>query len=137
LRDRPEDLPLLAEHFVRKHAQSEDARVSEQALEILKAYRWPGNVRELENVIARALALNPSGVIVPEDLPDSVCRPEAAAAAPPPAELEAELFRGRPTLAELERRYAELVLQETSGNKSRAAELLGIDRKTLSRLLER
>jgi DNA-binding NtrC family response regulator len=135
LRDRPEDLPLLAEHFVRKHGLTEDARISEQALELLKAYRWPGNVRELENVIARALALNPSGVIVPEDLPDTIRSPEAAPVVDkgPPD----QLFEGRPTMAELDRRYAELVVQEAGGNKSKAAELLGIDRKTLSRLLER
>jgi DNA-binding NtrC family response regulator len=135
LRDRPEDLPLLAEHFVRKHGLTEDARISEQALELLKAYRWPGNVRELENVIARALALNPSGVIVPEDLPDLVRNPAAAPVAS--GATPESLFAGRPTLAELDRSYAELVLQEAGGNKSKAAEQLGIDRKTLSRLLER
>ncbi len=132
LRDRPEDIPLLADHFVRKHAQGEGARLSEAASALLCAYRWPGNVRELENVIARALALNPSGVVVPEDLPEAIRKPAPPAAAPLPAP---RLFDGRPSLAELDRRYAELVLAEASGNKSRAAELLGIDRKTLNRLL--
>ncbi len=132
LRDRPEDIPLLADHFVRKHAQGEGARLSEAASALLCAYRWPGNVRELENVIARALALNPSGVVVPEDLPEAIRKPAPPAAAPLPTP---RLFDGRPSLAELDRRYAELVLAEASGNKSRAAELLGIDRKTLNRLL--
>jgi two-component system, NtrC family, response regulator AtoC len=131
LRERPEDLPLLAEHFVRKHAQSENARLSNEALALLAAYRWPGNVRELENVIARALALNASGAIVPDDLPDSIRAPGPAPAPGTPA----RLFDGRPPLAEIDRRYAELVLSETGGNKSKAAEVLGIDRKTLSRLL--
>ncbi len=134
LRERPEDLPLLAEHFVRKHAKREDARVSEAAQKLLASYRWPGNVRELENVVARALALNPSGVIVPEDLPDTLRDPERAAAAEPNP--LGALAEGRPTLSVVERRYADLVLRETSGNKSRAAEILGIDRKTLSRILE-
>ncbi|MHB8417490.1 MAG: sigma-54-dependent transcriptional regulator [Myxococcales bacterium] len=129
LRERPEDLPLLAEHFVRKHARNESARIGNEALAILMAHRWPGNVRELENVIARALALNASGAIVPEDLPESVRAPGTAPARP------ASPFDGRPPLAEVDRRYAELVLGETGGNKSRAAEILGIDRKTLSRLL--
>ncbi len=133
LRDRPEDLPLLAEHFVRKHAQKDGARISDAAMRLLAAHRWPGNVRELENVIARALALNPSGIVVPEDLPEALRQPQAPAAQAGPS---APLFDGRPTLAEIDRRYAELVLAETSGNKSRAAEILGIDRKTLSRLLD-
>ena len=131
LRERPEDLPLLAEHFVRKHAQSENARLSNEALALLAAYRWPGNVRELENVIARALALNASGAIVPDDLPDSIRAPGPV----PTPGTPARLFDGRPPLAEIDRRYAELVLSETGGNKSKAAEVLGIDRKTLSRLL--
>ncbi|HUB09551.1 MAG TPA: sigma-54 dependent transcriptional regulator, partial [Myxococcales bacterium] len=123
LRERPEDLPLLAEHFVRKHAQNENARLSNEALALLTAYRWPGNVRELENVIARALALNASGAIVPDDLPDSIRQPGAAPASGAPA----KLFEGRPQLSEIDRRYAELVLSETGGNKSKAAEVLGID----------
>src|SRR5215208_952200 len=72
LRERREDVPLLAEHFAAKHGRGEGATVSASAREILQAYDWPGNVRELENVIARALALNPSGVVVPADLPDRV-----------------------------------------------------------------
>jgi DNA-binding NtrC family response regulator len=97
---------------------------------MLLAHDWPGNVRELENVIARALALNPSGVVLPEDLPDAI---RAARPAPAPAPLPDT--SDRPTLAELERRYASQVLLETGGNKTRAAEILGIDRKTLYRIL--
>ncbi|HEX8909546.1 MAG TPA: helix-turn-helix domain-containing protein, partial [Anaeromyxobacteraceae bacterium] len=76
-----------------------------------------------------ALALNPSGVILPEDLPEHLLgsRPEVR--------LDVAGVRDRPTLAELERRYAAQILQETGGNKTRAAEILGIDRKTLYRLL--
>ncbi len=132
LRDRREDIPLLAEHFAAKHGRAEGAAVSPAARDLLVAYDWPGTVRELENVVARALALNPSGVILPEDLPDHVrgARPPAATA--PPASV---VVADRPTLDELERRYAAQVLQETGGNKTRAAEILGIDRKTLYRLL--
>jgi two-component system response regulator AtoC len=131
LRERREDIPLLAEHFAAKHGRAEGAAISAAARDLLVAYGWPGNVRELENVVARALALNPSGVILPEDLPDHV-RGARPAAAPPLAGVPAH---DRPTLAELERRYAAQVLSETAGNKTRAAEILGIDRKTLYRLI--
>jgi two-component system response regulator AtoC len=130
LRERREDIPLLAEHFAQKHGRPEGSAISPEAREILVAYDWPGNVRELENAVARALALNPSGVVIPEDLPDAIRLAQTESAPvplPPPGD--------RPTLAELERRYASQVLGETGGNKTRAAEILGIDRKTLYRIL--
>ena len=135
LRQRREDIPLLAEHFAQKHGRA-DSAITPTARELLLAYGWPGNVRELENVIARALALNPTGVIVPEDLPEAIRQPATVAAGVPagtaaPAGARAE----RPTLSELERRYAAQVLAEQGGNKTRAAEILGIDRKTLYRIL--
>ena len=132
LRERREDIPLLAEHFAAKHGRAEGAAISAQARDLLVGYDWPGNVRELENVVARGLALNPSGVILPEDLPESIRRAGEVPVAP--AALPAE---DRPTLAELEKRYAVQVLRETGGNKTRAAEILGIDRKTLYRRAER
>jgi DNA-binding NtrC family response regulator len=142
LRDRREDIPLLAEHFAARHAGARGATITTQAREALVAYHWPGNVRELENAVARALALNPGGTILPEDLPDAMregYRPGVKPAAPAPALTAAAgadpLLADRPTLDELTRRYAERVLREQGGNKTRAAELLGIDRKTLSRLL--
>jgi DNA-binding NtrC family response regulator len=130
LRDRREDVPLLAEHFAAKHGRGEGAAISPAARALLQAYDWPGNVRELENVIARALALNPSGVVVPADLPDRIHGgpAEPVRGLPLPAGF-------RPSLDELGRRYAALVLAECGGNKTRAAEVLGIDRKTLYRIL--
>jgi DNA-binding NtrC family response regulator len=130
LRERREDIPLLAEHFAQKHGRPEGSAISPAARELLLAYDWPGNVRELENVVARALALNPSGVVIPEDLPDAI---RLAKAGPVQASLPAA--GDRPTLAELERRYATQVLAEAGGNKTRASEILGIDRKTLYRIL--
>jgi DNA-binding NtrC family response regulator len=132
LRERREDIPLLAEHFANKHGRGEGATVAPETRELLQAYDWPGNVRELENVIARALAINPSGVVVPADLPDRVRGGEAAGE---PAKGLGLAPGFRPTLDELGRRYAALVLSECQGNKTRAAELLGIDRKTLYRIL--
>ncbi|HVO19682.1 MAG TPA: sigma-54 dependent transcriptional regulator [Anaeromyxobacter sp.] len=127
LRERREDIPLLAEHFAAKHGRPEGSAITPEARELLVAYDWPGNVRELENVIARALALNHAGLVVPEDLPDRLRG--LPPAIPPPGSGE------RPTLAEVERRYAAQVLAEAGGNKTRAAEILGIDRKTLYRIL--
>ncbi len=149
LRDRREDIPLLAEYFAARHAGARGATLTTDARDALLAYDWPGNVRELDNAIARALALNPGGTILPEDLPDAVrskfsgrgaSRTPAssllvAAPAQPPA--VDPLAADHPTLDELNRRYAERILREHAGNKTRAAEVLGIDRKTLSRLLGR
>ena len=148
LRDRREDIPLLAEHFASKHAGARGATLTNEAREALLTWDWPGNVRELENAVARALALNPGGTILPEDLPEGVrekydkergvARP-ASAPPPqpytPPPPLADPLLTSGLTLDELNRRYAERVLKEQAGNKTRAAEALGIDRKTLSRLL--
>jgi DNA-binding NtrC family response regulator len=134
LRERPSDIPLLVEHFLAKYATRErrsDAGTAPQAMALLQRYGWPGNVRELENVIERALALSKDGVILPSDLPPEVAQASPVGAAP------AGIADDRPTLAELERRYIELILRETSGNKKRAAEILGIDRRTLYRTLER
>src|SRR5206468_3260007 len=149
LRDRREDIPLLAEHFASRHAGERGASLTTDAREALLLYDWPGNVRELENAVARALALNPGGTILPEDLPEAVREewrkskglPERAPSPPPqvailPAQPAPDpLVADRPMLDELNRRYAERVLRELGGNKTRAAEALGIDRKTLSRLV--
>jgi DNA-binding NtrC family response regulator len=148
LRERREDIPLLAEHFAARHAGARGANITNEGREAMLAYSWPGNVRELENAVARALALNPSGTILPEDLPDAVrdewrrvqglpaevATPPHIAVLPPEAPPD-PLLADRPTLDELNRRYAERVLKELGGNKTRAAEALGIDRKTLSRLV--
>jgi two-component system response regulator AtoC len=128
LRERREDIPALVEHFAALHARG-GARpvVTEEALARLGAYDWPGNVRQLENVVARALALNVTGVLGPADFPAPI--------GDAPKKL-AGLAGDMPTLAELNRRYAQHVLQTVGGNKSEAARLLEVDRKTLYKLLE-
>ncbi len=136
LRERPEDIPLLVDHFLSKYAQREgraEAGIADDAMEILRRYNWPGNVRELENVIERALALSKSGIILPSDLPAET----RGADSRPNLVTNGSLVSDRPTLAELEQRYINLVLQQEGGNKKRAAEILGIDRRTLYRTLER
>ena len=140
LRERPSDIPLLVDHFLAKYAARErrnDAGVAPQAMALLQRYAWPGNVRELENVIERALALSKDGVILPSDLPAEIAQEAAATGGVAATAAGGGLVEDRPTLAELERRYIELILRETGGNKKRAAEILGIDRRTLYRTLER
>jgi two-component system, NtrC family, response regulator AtoC len=129
LRERREDIAALVEHFASKHARGGVRPVvSEEALQRLKSYDWPGNVRQLENVVARALALNSTGMLGPADFASPIGDGTASAATSP---VVADL----PNLNELNRRYAMQVLQHTNGNKSEAARILAIDRKTLSKLL--
>ncbi|MBZ4415103.1 sigma-54 dependent transcriptional regulator [Myxococcus sp. RHSTA-1-4] len=128
LRERREDVPALVEHFAARHARG-GARpvVTPEAMARLTGYDWPGNVRQLENVVARALALNVTGVLGPQDFPEPI-----GEATPKLSGLAGDM----PSLAELSRRYAAHVLQHVGGNKSEAARLLDVDRKTLYKLLE-
>jgi DNA-binding NtrC family response regulator len=133
LRERSFDIPLLVEHFITKAAQAAGKPaldVSPEALAILTAYSWPGNVRELENAIERAVALARGARLTPEDLPERV-RSEGAASG-----FLARSQARHLTLRELEREYILQTLRSVGGNKSRAAELLGLDRKTLYRRLD-
>ncbi len=137
LRQRPEDIALLVDHFLNKYAKREgrtESGVTQDAMLLLKRYSWPGNVRELENVVERALALSKSGIILPSDLPAEARGDNESRSTPLTAN---NLVEDRPTLAELEQRYVNLILQQEGGNKKRAAEILGIDRRTLYRTLER
>jgi len=144
LRERREDVPILVAHFLAKLARRERraaAAMSPETLKLLNAYTWPGNVRELENAIERAVAVAKGGVVLPSDLPPEVgggAGTAAAIAAGGGGQGDAGgIIADRPSLAELERRYIQLVLQESGGNKKKAAEKLGIDRRTLYRALER
>ncbi len=134
LRDRPEDILDLAEHFLARIAgkAGKDVRgFHETARKALLAYGWPGNVRELENVVERAVALTESALVQSEDLPAIVRERRATSE----DDLGAAVARGL-TLDELEREYIKRVLAAESGNKTRAAQRLGLDRKTLYRKLE-
>jgi DNA-binding NtrC family response regulator len=129
LRERAEDMVALTRHFVAAHATQLGRpmpEISDEALELIRAYPWPGNVRELENALARAVAMMQRGVLLPGDLPPLV-RGESAGPAP-------AIDQDWPTLSLLERRYVERVLQRTGGNKTAAATILGVDRRTLQRL---
>jgi len=150
LRDRADDVLPLAEHFLTSSAAraGKDVRAfHEAAKKALLGYGWPGNVRELENVVERAVALCEGPLVRVDDLPPLTFaaravdrRPVETVGAAPAADTEqdalaAALDRGL-TLAELERDYIMKVLGAEGGNKTRAAQRLGLDRKTLYRKLE-
>jgi two-component system response regulator HydG len=133
LRERTEDIPLLAMHFIKKYADAMKKRVAgltEGALALLMDYAWPGNVRELENVIERGVTLTRGEKIVPEDLPQGV-RGDAG-----DRQMIEEAAEKTRSLAEVERAYILRVLEKTAGNKYQAAQILAIDRKTLYRKLD-
>jgi two-component system response regulator HydG len=133
LRDRQEDIELLAEHFLAGQAEGDPRgakKLSGKALAVLKEYHWPGNVRELENVIERAVVLSAGATIKPEALPP---RLREAPAEP----LVQDRPAANPALDIVERAYIEHVLRAESGNKTRAAEVLGIDPSTLYRKIKR
>jgi two-component system nitrogen regulation response regulator GlnG len=154
LRDRREDIPALATHFLAAFAREQQAEakiLSPEALERMAAYRWPGNVRELENVVKRAAALAPTTLVLPDHLPDAVRLGVGSlhsAAGPeefPVDWMRAEMARLKDTgdgrlhehfVACIERPLLELVLRRTGSNQVKAAELLGINRNTLRKRIK-
>jgi two-component system response regulator HydG len=134
LRQRRDDIPVLAEHFLQRiaaHRHESPKHITPEALELLTEYAWPGNVRELENALERSVILTiDDDAIGPLSLPERVTQrksePLVSAHTPP-----------NPTLEAVERAYIMWVLQSEGGNKSRAAEALGIDPSTLYRKLSR
>jgi DNA-binding NtrC family response regulator len=129
LRERLEDVPLLAQHFVQIYGSSKPKPVtgiSAEAMDVLTRYWWPGNVRELEHAIERAVALTPHPIIYPEDLPQAVHTATVQAAAQ---------AQGWVTLEELEREHIVRVLKHHHHDLGRSAAILGIHRKTLLRKL--
>jgi DNA-binding NtrC family response regulator len=136
LRERADDLPLLTAHAL-KHARDAGAHattISEEALALLAQYDWPGNVRELENTIEHAALYARGSRITPDDLPEKLRQRSRSAER---ASRTQSLFEDLPTLEELERRYLIHVLQAVGGSRTRAAEVLAIDRRTLYRMAER
>lgn len=130
LRDIPDDIPFLINHFLNKYkmdTHQKTLRISPDAMDILMSYTWPGNVRELENVIERAFALGVSDTIIPSDLP-----------------LEIQVFGdkiknsdGSYNLKENEIILLKKALKKTSGDKARAAKLLGVNTTTVYRKIEK
>lgn len=140
LADRPGDVELLAEHFVRELSGEGDRRLSGEALALLIAHTWPGNVRELRNAVAHALAVCPAGAIGPEDLPPSVR--SAGPQGGPASDLLRRFVQLVPkspgrihpdAVAMLEDELIRYALEVAGGNQSEAAQLLGLHRNTLRR----
>ena len=129
LAERKEDLPLLERHFVERFARSYGKRIagiSRRAQAVLARHAWPGNVREMENVLGHACMMADAEFIDVRDLPDYLRNAKDGAAANEP-----DLI----SLANLERRYTQHVLERLGGNKLHAAQVLGISRATLYRIL--
>jgi DNA-binding NtrC family response regulator len=126
LRDRASDIPLIARHLIHRASVAlgtSEPVLSNAALDRLIEHTWPGNVRELENCVMRAVVLSAGAVIRPEHL--SIASPRSAN--------ESSLA----SLSELERQHIARVLTATDGHKTRAAELLGVTRARLNRLIEK
>jgi DNA-binding NtrC family response regulator len=126
LRERPEDIPELVEHFLAtRPVGGGRCRIAPDALAALERYDWPGNVRELANVLERAQILAEGHVITTDDLPEGIVEvpPEPGAAGDPRR------------LRDVERRHVQDVLRKEKGNKVRAARALGISRRALYRLI--
>ena len=132
LRDRKEDIPLLCEMMIQKSAvgrQKQVTKITEAALGLLLDHSWPGNVRELENVIERGVTLTQGETITPNDLPLAIRETQGERHF-----IEESAERLLP-LEEMEKLYIKRMLEKTRGNKFQAAQILGIDRKTLYRKL--
>jgi DNA-binding NtrC family response regulator len=133
LRSRPEDIVPLAEHVLEQLGARQNPprrmRLAPDAQHLILAYNWPGNVRELMNVLERGVALCQGELISDEDLPPQVREKR-------PADFLGAAIARRMSLAELEREFIERVLEDEAGNKTRAAQRLGLDRKTLYRKLD-
>jgi DNA-binding NtrC family response regulator len=134
LRARGTDVLLIAQHFIETFAHRSGkpvAGLSQQAAEKLLAYSWPGNVRELRNVIERALALTRYDRIAVEDLPEKIRDYRSSRFL-----IDGQDPTGLATLEQIESRYIQHVLEAAGGNKTTAARILGLDRKTLYRKLK-
>jgi DNA-binding NtrC family response regulator len=139
LRERRGDVALLIQHFIARHAERlgrPAPRVAPDVFKMLEGYAFPGNVRELSHIIERAMLLAREGVITGSDLPVDVTQAWQGQVSTSSSAM-GSLAEDWPTLAVLERRYIDRVLSRTGGNKTHAAEVLGIDRRTLNRMFAR
>src|SRR5262249_27800863 len=134
LRERPEDIPLLATHFTEKYARPDEPpkQFAPAAMQVLLNYRWPGNIRELENAIERACVTTRDNFIQPENLP-----PELTTPAAPKLPFHIDLDRPLPILlreaaANIEQQYIRKALKKTRGNVGRCARICGLSRRSIT-----
>jgi DNA-binding NtrC family response regulator len=131
LQDRPEDIPLLVKHFIAKYASEAGVSVSgitKEAMRVLMHYNWRGNIRELENVIERSITLGAEGEIQVKDLPESLWEDRPSVGYEP--------FSVEASMEDVEKEHITRVLRHTKGQVSKAARILGMDRRTLYRKIE-
>jgi two-component system, NtrC family, response regulator HydG len=140
LRERTGDIPLLSSHFLNIFSASHRKKIqsiSPEAMEVLEQYRWPGNVRELQNVIERAVVLSAGSQIEVVNLPREISTNGSSDSAPLSIENLNFKQAKEQCIASFEKKYLTMLLNNTSGNISRAAKKAGIDRKTIHRLMKR
>ena len=139
LREREGDIELLTTHFLHRAAGEYERplRITREALDSLVRYPFPGNVRELENAIRSAVALCSNEIITLDCLPGDIVSRAGEGHPTSVADVERALVADRPTMGELQKRYLQLVLDENGGNRRRAAVALGLDRRTVQRLIAR
>jgi len=133
LRQRKEDIPLLCAHFIQRHCQRlnlKEKSLNPEVLELLVSYHWPGNVRELENILERAIILSANHKISVSDLPRQISEGKTTT-------FVQEEGPSHPSLEELEKAYIFWVLSQNEWNKSKVAQILGIDTSTLYRKIEK
>ncbi|HEY0429470.1 MAG TPA: sigma-54 dependent transcriptional regulator [Pyrinomonadaceae bacterium] len=137
LRERISDVPLLVQHFLRKISQDgQPMHLTQEVWDALSRYDFPGNVRELENALVRAVALSTGNVITLDYLPAAIIEArEKLNKSLTETETLHQILGDRPTIDELQRRYLSLILAEVGENRRRAAEKLGLDRRTIQRLI--
>jgi len=129
LRERPQDIPVLVEFFLEKYGKTASKHVtgvSSQAMAIIMQYNWPGNVRELEHTVEHAVVMTGQSTIMPQDLPEAISTPSTIKSP----------MNGWKTLEQLEREHILRVLEAYKGDETRAAEVLGVHRKTIQRKLK-
>jgi len=136
LRERMGDVELLARHFLRKLGGSASAYLTREALDAFHNYHFPGNVRELENALTRAVALSTNGLITLDCLPPHIAEINQKQTPSTDAPLRS-LASDWPSLEELQRRYLALALEKNHGNRQHTADLLGITRRAIQRLIAR
>lgn len=139
LRDRPGDIPLLIKHFLRKNVEDRSTpHLVGEVWDALCNYPFPGNVRELENAMIRAIALSTGKIITLDCLPPAISEVVTKnSESHSENETFRELFSKRPTLEELQKRYLVMTLIENGGNRRKTAARLGVDRRTVQRLIAR
>ncbi len=138
LRERVDDIPVLAYYFLKKYKDSgivQVEKISSEALLLLKQYRWPGNIRELQNVIQNMIVMAERPEIRPEDLPPKIRPKSKRVVVDATSDMDFKTAKGK-LLEQFEKQYLEGLLEKYNGNITRVAEAAGLNRKTVYRLME-